>query len=145
MDLLAGVNHVAVLTADLDRFVEFYTAVFDLDVVFEERNPAFRHAIIRTGPTSWLHPAEVPGNGFATASPDTFQRGHLDHLALTATSATTFDTICDRLVQRGASDGSVETLGPFLSVWFADPDGMRGEVVLITDDRLLDIHAPRPV
>ena len=27
MNLLAGVNHVAVLTADLDRFVEFYTDV----------------------------------------------------------------------------------------------------------------------
>ena len=51
MDLLTGVNHVAVLTADLDRFVEFYTEVFDLEVVFTETTPAFRHAIVRTGPT----------------------------------------------------------------------------------------------
>ena len=51
MDLLTGINHVAVLTDDLDRFVEFYTGVFDLDVVFEESTPAFRHAILRTGPT----------------------------------------------------------------------------------------------
>src|SRR5690606_1718627 len=62
MPLVAGVNHVAVLTDDLDRFVEFYTGTFDLEVVFEETTPAFRHAILRAGETSWLHPAEVTGN-----------------------------------------------------------------------------------
>jgi len=58
MSLLAGVNHVAVLTDDLDRFVAFYTGVFDIEVVFTESAPAFRHAILRAGPTSWIHPAE---------------------------------------------------------------------------------------
>ena len=145
MNLLAGVNHVAVMTADLDRFVEFYTGVFDLDVVFEETDPAFRHAIIRTGPSSWLHPAEVAGNSFATASSAMFQRGHLDHLALTAASPESFEAIRDRLTQRGASDGTIEDLGAFHSIWFNDSDGMRGEVVLIVDDRLRDIHAPQPL
>ena len=145
MNLLAGVNHVAVLTADLDRFVEFYTDVFDLDVVFEETTPAFRHAIIRTGPSSWLHPAEVAGNSFTTASPDMFQRGHLDHLALTAATPEAFSAIGERLTKREASDGAVDDLGAFHSIWFNDPDGMRGEVVLIVDDRLADIHAPQPL
>jgi catechol 2,3-dioxygenase-like lactoylglutathione lyase family enzyme len=145
MDLLAGVNHIAVMTADLDRFVEFYTTVFDLDVVFEETTPAFRHAIIRTGPNSWLHPAEMGSSRFATASPDMFQRGHLDHLALTATSPEAFEAISNRLVRRGATDGTIDDLGAFHSIWFQDPDGMRGEVVLILDDRLQDIHAPRPL
>ena len=143
--LLAGLNHVAVMTADLDRFVEFYTDVFDLDVVFEETTPAFRHAIIRTGPTSWLHPAEVADSTFATASPDMFRRGHLDHLALTAASPDAFRAIGERLVQRDATDGRVEDLGAFHSIWFDDPDGMRGEVVLVVDDRLDGIHAPRPL
>ena len=145
MDLLAGVNHIAVMTADLDRFIEFYTAVFDLDVVFEETTPAFRHAIIRTGPNSWLHPAEMENSRFATASADMFQRGHLDHLALTASSPEAFEAINNRLVRRGASDGTIDDLGAFHSAWFQDPDGMRGEVVLILDDRLQDIHAPRPL
>ncbi len=145
MGLLAGVNHVAVMTTDLDRFIEFYTGVFDLDVVFEETTPTFRHAIIRTGSTSWLHPAEVTGNDFATGSPAMFQRGHLDHLALTAASPEAFRAISDRLAERGASDGAVDDLGAFHSVWFSDPDGMRGEVVLILDDRLEGIHAPHPL
>ena len=84
MDLLTGVNHIAVLTADLDRFVDFYADVFDVDVVFSETTPAFRHAILRTGATSWLHPAELADNPHGTASPTMFDRGHLDHLALTA-------------------------------------------------------------
>ena len=62
MTLLTGVNHVAVLTDDLDRFVDFYTSVFETEVVFAETTPAFRHAILRTGADSWLHPAEVSGN-----------------------------------------------------------------------------------
>ena len=145
MDLLAGVNHVAVLTADLDRFVDFYTEVFDLEVVFTETTPAFRHAIVRTGPTSWLHPAEVNGNDHGVASPAMFDRGHLDHLALTAASPATFHTVRDRLVARGATDGTIEDLGAFHSVWFDDPDGMRVELVVIVDHALQHIHAPRPL
>ena len=145
MDLLTGVNHIAVLTDDLDRFVEFYTDVFDLEVVFRESTPAFRHAIVRTGPTSWLHPAQVDASAHGAASPAMFQRGHLDHLALTAASPASFRTIRDRLVARGATDGTVEDLGAFHSIWFEDPDGMRGEIVVIVDGTLEGIHAPRPL
>ena len=145
MDLLAGVNHIAVMTADLDRFVDFYTEVFDLDVVFREDTPAFRHAIVRTGTTSWLHPVEMTGNAHGAASPTMFERGHLDHLALTAASAATFEAIRERLVARGATDGTVEDLGAFRSVWFDDPDGMRVELVVIVDDELRGIHEPRPL
>ena len=145
MDLLDGVNHIAVLTADLPRFVEFYTDVFDVDIVFTGTEPAFRHAILRTGATSWLHPVEMHGNTHGQASSMMFDRGHLDHLALTASSPASFETIRDRLVSRGASDGTVDDLGAFHSVWFDDPDGMRGEVVVIVDDTLQCIHAPRPL
>jgi catechol 2,3-dioxygenase-like lactoylglutathione lyase family enzyme len=145
MSLLAGVNHVAVMTADLDRFVAFYRDVFDMPVVFEEENPAFRHAILRAGPDSWLHPAEVPGTAHGAASPAMFDRGHLDHLALTASSPATFDEVRRRLVASGAGDGAVDDLGAFHSTWFEDPDGMRGEVTVIVDAELIGIHAPRPL
>lgn len=145
MPLLAGVNHVAVLTENLDRFVDFYRGVFELDVVFTETTPAFRHAILRTGPHSWLHPAEVVGNSHGTALPAMFDRGHLDHLALTAHSPAAFDALRARLTERGASDGTVEDLGAFHSVWFTDPDGMRAELVVIVDAELRGIHEPRPL
>jgi catechol 2,3-dioxygenase-like lactoylglutathione lyase family enzyme len=144
MTLLSGVNHVAVLTDDLDRFVDFYTSVFELDVVFTETAPAFRHAILRTGPTSWLHPAEVSGNPHGAAVPAMFERGHLDHLAVAAASDEAFEVLRRRLMARGACDGSVDDLGAFRSLWFEDPDGMRIELTVIVDPGLGGIHEPRP-
>ncbi len=145
MRLLNGVNHVAVITADLDRFIEFYKRVFDLEVVFSETAPAFRHAILRTGHDSWLHPVEIPGNSHGAAVPAMFARGHLDHIALTAASQSAFTTIRARLVECGACNGAVEDLGAFHAIWFEDPDGMRVEVAVIVDSALAEIHEPRPL
>lgn len=145
MTTITGLNHVAVLTGDLDRFVEFYCGIFDLDVVFSETTPFFRHAIVRTGETSWIHPAELADNAHAQALPAMFQRGHLDHIALTARSTTTFDTLRQRLVERGATDGSVDDLGAFHSLWFTDPDGMQSELTVIVNTALTGIHEPRPL
>jgi catechol 2,3-dioxygenase-like lactoylglutathione lyase family enzyme len=145
MQLTRSLNHIAVLTADLDRFVEFYTSVFELELAFTESTPVFRHAILRIGADSWLHPAQVFGNEHGTASPAMFQRGHLDHLALSADSPAAFIALRDRLVDRGATDGTLEDLGAFHSLWFVDPDGMRGELTLIVDPHLAGIHAPTPL
>lgn len=144
MQLLKGVNHVAIITQDLDRFVSFYEQTFGVETVFREDMPSLRHAILRTGEDSWLHPAEVVGNPHGEAIPRMFQRGHLDHIALTAAAPEAFETIRARLVACGASDGAVEDLGAFRSLWFQDPDGMRGELTLIVDPALQGIHAPQP-
>jgi len=50
-----------VLTADLERFVAFYRDVIEMPLLFEETTPAFRHAILRSGPSSWLHPDGIRG------------------------------------------------------------------------------------
>ncbi len=142
MTLVNGINHVAVLTADLDRFLAFYRQVFDMPLLFEETTPAFRHAIIRSGPRSWLHPAEVFGSSHGSALPRMFERGHLDHIALSAASAEAFELCRQRLLERGATGGEVEDLGAFHAVWFEDPDGMRGELSLIVDAELREFHAP---
>jgi catechol 2,3-dioxygenase-like lactoylglutathione lyase family enzyme len=145
MSLVSGINHVAVLTSDLDRFVAFYAEVFDMPVLFEETTPAFRHAILRAGPSSWLHPAAVSGNPHGAALPGMFERGHLDHLALSAASAEAFEVIRARLLARHATTGTIEDLGAFRALWFNDPDGMRGELSLIVDPELKVFHAPTPV
>jgi catechol 2,3-dioxygenase-like lactoylglutathione lyase family enzyme len=144
MPLLAGLNHVAVLTADLDRFIDFYRRIFDLEVVFEDHVPGLRHAILRIGADSWLHPAEVAARPHAQALPAMFERGHIDHLAFSAKSKFTFEMLQARLVEAGASDGRIDDLGAFHTLWFVDPDGMRGEITLIVDPTLRGIHEPRP-
>jgi catechol 2,3-dioxygenase-like lactoylglutathione lyase family enzyme len=145
MNLVSGINHIALLTADLDRFVAFYREVFDMPLLFEESTPAFRHAILRSGTDSWLHPASVVASPHGAALPDMFKRGHLDHLGLTAASPQAFTVVRERLLERGASDGRIEDLGAFHALWFRDPDGMRGELCLIVDPALQGFHAPRPL
>lgn len=143
--LLTGINHIAILTEDLNRFVDFYTVVFDAQMVFAETVPGFRHAILRLGSDSWLHPAQITGNSHGAALPATFNRGHLDHIALTAGSAEGFEIVRHRLIVRGASNGSIEDFGAFHSLRFEDPDGMHAEMVLIVDPALRGIHAPLPL
>ena len=145
MTLLSGVNHVAILTQDLDRFIEFYQDVFEVEVVFSESTPLFRHAILRTGLDSWMHPAEITGNSHNVGLPEMFNRGHLDHMALTAASKDAFEALRSRLIEHGASDGRVEDLGAFHALWFEDPDGMRVELSVIVDATLQGIHEPRPL
>lgn len=144
MQLLTGINHVAIMTGDLDRFVAFYTEVLDARVVFEETNPQFRHAILAVGGGSVLHPVEVAGNPHGRASAAMFGRGHLDHLALDVGSREAFDEVRRRLVEHGASDGAMTDLGPKLSFWFVDPDGMHVEVDWVRDESLAGFHAPVP-
>jgi catechol 2,3-dioxygenase-like lactoylglutathione lyase family enzyme len=142
VSLLSGLNHVAILTVNLDRFIDFYASVFAAEVVFKETAPV-GHAILRIGPSSWLHPVEAPNSPHATAGQEMLERGHLDHIALTAASTATFEVLRGRLVECGASDGVVDDLGAFHTVWFEDPDGMRGELTLVVDSSLEGIHEPR--
>ena len=74
-----------------------------------------------------------------------FERGHLDHLSLNASSEAAFSAIRDRLRARDATEGVSEDLGAFHSVWFYDPDGIRVELVHVVNDRLEGIHGPRPL
>ncbi|MGE0296826.1 VOC family protein [Pseudonocardia sp.] len=145
MALTTGINHVAIMTADLDRFVDFYREVFEAELLFQEANPAFRHAVLAVGGCGILHPVEVAGNAHGKGSPAMTDRGHLDHLALDTPSRATFDELRGRLEERGCTDGVVSDLGPKLSFWFVDPDGMHVEVDWVHDHSLAGLHAPQPV
>jgi catechol 2,3-dioxygenase-like lactoylglutathione lyase family enzyme len=144
MNLVSGIHHVAVVTADIDRFIDFYTDVFEMPVIFQETTLAFRHALLRAGPQSVLHAAEMQGNVHSSGLPDMFRRGHLDHLALNVPTESAFQIIRRKLIDRGVSDGAITDLGPVLSLSFSDPDSMHIEVCLIVDVSLQGFHQPRP-
>lgn len=135
--LLDGINHVAVLTADTDRLVRFYREVFDAEVDGEMRGDddgEFRLTLIKVGPTSELNVFEIAGNDEPSRQQPMFGRGRLDHLGLQAASLEAFDTIRDRLIAGGATDGFVTDFGQVLSVFFTDPDGLEGEVCVTNPD-----------
>lgn len=131
MPTTTGCNHVAIVTSDLDRFVDFHVTVFEAEVVVELSEDGLRHALVDLGGGFMLHPFELDRpNYHARASSAVFDRGHIDHLALGVDDVETFERLRRRLVAVGASDGTVTDFGIVRSVSFTDPDGMSCEVAM---------------
>ncbi len=85
----------------------------------------------------------MPGD----AGPGDLTRGRCSGTARSTTwgcrppTATAFVEIRRRLVARGASDGFVTDFGRAHSVFFRDPDGLEGEVLLwLSHDG--EVHPP---
>jgi catechol 2,3-dioxygenase-like lactoylglutathione lyase family enzyme len=140
--LTEGFNHVAVLTNDTARFVEFYESVFDARVIGSQANGDFRLTFVQIGANVDINLFEITGNDEATRQTPMFGRGRLDHLALQAKSIDDFGTIRERLIERGASDGFVTDFGPVLSIFFRDPDGLEAEVCVPNPDAVPGVFNP---
>jgi len=133
--LLDGVNHVAILTNDTDRLHAFYREVFDATVKSDfDAGPGTRLSFIDIGPGRELNVFQVDDNAEAERQTPMFGRGRIDHLGLQAKSLDAFETIRERLIERGSTDGFVTDFGPILSLFFIDPDGLEGEVCVTNPD-----------
>lgn len=127
--LLDGVNHVAVITEDTERFVSFYKDVFESTVSrIEEIGPG-KLTIVDIGPKNELNVFEMRDME-AMPRGSMFSHGPIDHIGLQAKDKEAFDEIRRRLMAKGATDGFVTDFGTALSVFFVDPDGLEGEVLL---------------
>ena len=141
--LLDGVNHVAVLTADTERLSRFYTEVFDAPAARTiERQPGFKLSLIDIGEGRELNVFEVEGNTEAERQTPMLGRGRLDHVGLQAASFTAFEEIRLRLMACGSTDGFVTDFGPALSLFFVDPDGLEGEVLVANPDAVPGVFHP---
>ena len=140
--LLDGVNHVAVITDDTERFVRFYQEVFDATVSHREQIGPGTLTMVDIGPRTELNVFEVPAEGAADlVRGSMFSHGPIDHMGLQAKDRDAFVEIRRRLVARGATDGFVTDFGRAHSVWFRDPDGLEGEVLLwVSHDG--EVHPP---
>jgi catechol 2,3-dioxygenase-like lactoylglutathione lyase family enzyme len=137
--LLDGVNHIAVLTADADRFIRFYQEAFDAEVVSDNRkhggSEGERMVVMTLGGPSQFNVFQVPGNTQPSVQTPMFGRGRIDHFGLNAGSREQLEEIRQRLIRLGASDGTVTDFGRSLSVFFRDPDGLEAEVLWTKDVR----------
>ena len=130
----AGCNHVALLTEDLDRFIGFYRTVFDAEVMHVIDEGDLRHALVDLGGGFALHPFQLAADSpHAEASDRMFDRGHLDHLAINVDDPDDFELLRARLVDAGATDGTLTDFGSVRTVWFVDPDGMGCEIAMWAD------------
>jgi catechol 2,3-dioxygenase-like lactoylglutathione lyase family enzyme len=125
---LDGIHHVAFITPDMDRLISFYERIFEARVTLDLEEEELRHVFIEVGPSTLLHPFEVPGIEVPGEQP-MFHRGRLDHFAFNASSEEVFRDLRRRIVAEGAGDGTVTDMGSLLTVSFTDPDGAWHEVV----------------
>ena|SRR5437588_7604130 len=131
--LLDGINHIAWISKDAARLGRFYAEVFDADV-----GPTRTHGtdgnetmtIIRIGPHTALNIFVIEGNTEPERQTPMWGRGRIDHFGLQATSAEAFTTIRQRLIDKAASDGTINDFGAVHSIFFRDPDGLEGEVLI---------------
>jgi catechol 2,3-dioxygenase-like lactoylglutathione lyase family enzyme len=131
--LLDGVNHVAWLSKDVERLGRFYADVFEAEVGPTRphgQEPGETMTVIRIGPHTELNIFVIAGNTEADRQTPMWGRGRLDHVGLQAASREAFAVIRERLVAAGASDGTVNDFGAVHSMFFRDPDGLEGEVLV---------------
>ena len=131
--LLDGINHIAWISKDVARLGRFYAEVFDADV-----GPTRAHGtdgketmtIIGIGPHTELNIFVIEGNTQAERQTPMWGRGRIDHVGLQAASPEAFATIRQRLIDKAASDGTINDFGAVHSIFFRDPDGLEGEVLI---------------
>lgn len=134
--LLDGVDHIATISHDPARLGAFYAAVFEAEIGETRRHGQQGEetmTVFRIGPHTELNVFTIPSSDEADRQTPMWHRGRLDHFGLHAASREAFATIRARLVDHGASDGTVNDFGGAWSLFFRDPDGLEGEVLLPKD------------
>lgn len=140
--MLDGFNHLAVLTADTDGFVSFFSEVFDAEVIGSLPVGDGKLTFVKIGDDVDFNVFEVPGNTEAERQTPMLGRGRLDHFGLQAASLDAFEEIRGRLIARGAADEFVTDFGPILSMFFTGPDGLEGEVCVPNPDVVPGVFNP---
>jgi catechol 2,3-dioxygenase-like lactoylglutathione lyase family enzyme len=135
MPITSGFNHVATLTADMDRTVEFYRNAFQAEVTFEmdAKGDHPRMTILDLGGGGALNVFEVPADEIIGDRRKQGGRGAIDHYALAVASLAVLEGVRDRLESSGAEIGEIQRLGDEWSLFFRDPDGMELEVCAHAD------------
>lgn len=132
MNLVSRIHHIATAASDLDATVAFYDEVFGLtpNPGFPMESPVGRIAFYSIGGVE-MQIVEAPVDPAPTETPAILLQSNLrlDHFTLAVDSQEAFDTIRERLVERGASDGTLTPFGDASLLAYSDPDGHRMEVI----------------
>src|SRR6266700_2162861 len=124
-----GVNHLALITPDMDATVRFWHGVLDARLVATIGTPSFKHYFFDIGQgntvaffeysdqelESYAKPAGVP---YAKAS-------QFDHLSLNLPDEEALLRLRDRLKSHGCEVTDVVDHGFIRSIYFSDPSGWR--------------------
>lgn len=128
--LLQGVNHVALAAPDVDATASFYAEVFGLEITDFTEPGSYRNLFLFFPNGSFVQVLEA-GAGPTIVAPESGPgtgRYHdglaVDHFSLFAANVAALETLRDRLVERGATDGQITDIaGLVRNLEFKDPDG----------------------
>jgi catechol 2,3-dioxygenase-like lactoylglutathione lyase family enzyme len=126
-----GVNHLALVTPDMDATTRFYHEVLGARLVATIGTPMFRHYFFEIGGGNTLAFFEYSGvdvHSFAKPAgvPDP-RATQFDHLSLNVADADALDALRERLLAHGCEVTDVVDHGFIRSIYFTDPHGIALE------------------
>ena len=80
---VSAINHIALMTAGLDRLADFYTTMFGAQILARSEGTP-RKCFLRLTPATSLHLFEVGPERARRAHDDAFDPGSINHFALEA-------------------------------------------------------------
>lgn len=154
-----GINHLALVTNDMDATVRFYVGVLAARLVATIGTPQFRHYFFEFGAQNTVAffeyvDARVPAFAKPAGIPD--QRAiQFDHLSFNLPDEDALLDLRDRLKQADCEVTDVVDHGFIRSIYFTDPNGIAleaswwvldatGRAVDFGDDRLFADPNPVP-
>ncbi len=125
-----GVNHLALVTPDMDATVRFYHGVLGMRVVATVMAGPMRHYFFEMGPQSTVAFFEVKRAEAFTAPagiPDRLRKAQFDHLSFNVADEDALVELQARLRSFGCEVTPVVDHGFVRSIYFNDPHGIALE------------------
>lgn len=126
-----GINHLALVTNDMDATVRFYHGVLGARLVAHLAGPSFRHYFFEFGPESTVaffeyrdHPVEAFAKPAGVPDPRAVQ---FDHLSCNVPDEEALHQLRRRLKEAGCEVTDVVDHGFVRSIYFTDPNGIALE------------------
>jgi catechol 2,3-dioxygenase-like lactoylglutathione lyase family enzyme len=126
-----GINHLALITTDMDATVRFYHGVLGARLVSTVGTPEFRHYFFEFGPQCTVAFFEYTDFGLETFAkpagiPDK-RAIQFDHLSLNLPDEAALHALRQRLLDHGCEVTEIVDHGTIHSVYFTDPSGIALE------------------
>jgi catechol 2,3-dioxygenase-like lactoylglutathione lyase family enzyme len=126
-----GINHLALITTDMDRTVRFYHGVLGARVVATVRTAEFRHYFFDFGPqctVAFFEYTDTTTTPFTKAAgvPDS-RASQFDHLALNVPGEDALTDLQQRLRAAGCEVTDIIDHATVRSIYFTDPNGIALE------------------
>ena len=124
-----GINHLALVTPDMDATTRFYAGVLGMPLVMTLMAGSMRHYFFEIAPENTVAFFEITGaepfeKGAGSPAPFPVQ---MDHLSFNVADEDALHQLRERLVAAGSEVTEVVDHNQLKSVYFSDPNGIALE------------------